>query len=273
MDIFSVILLGFLQGSTEFLPVSSSGHLFLLETWLGVEPNLSLEVWLHGASLLAVLIFFRKKIGKLFIGFWNLIRFPKQKDREGILASKLLVATLCTIPVAVFFAENVFHHTTLSVQLVAVTLIITGGLILTAEKTQSLDYTWKPKWIQDNDFGWWSVVLVGLMQGISVIPGISRSGLTIAVLIFLGVRRRLAAEISFLLAIPTISGALVSVYFGLGSTNGAFVFNPTWLLGGVVCFLVAWGTIGWMLKLVEHKWIYFAPYCIGVGGLLLLLFS
>jgi len=246
MDFLQAFSLGLLQGFTEFLPVSSSGHLFLAQYFWDLTPNLHFEILLHVASLFAVIILFWKKIP---------ILFQPQKDQQQ-LGLKLLVATFFTFPLAYLIQKN--FDALLSLQLVATTLIITGFLILIAEK-------FRPK--TERTFSWKMAVLLGLVQGFAPLPGISRSGITIAYLIFAGLKRQHAAEISFLLAIPTILAALVFSWLEQGSQ---IILTSQVIFACIIAFFAAIAAMKWMMKLVEKKWIYFAPYCFILGVILFL---
>ena len=249
MEYLESILLGLLQGITEFLPVSSSGHLYLLQTWRGLEPSTALEILLHVGSLLAVVIFFWKEI----------IRIVREMFTRGgdSLGWKLAVATIFTAPTGVlvhnFFTEE------LSLQLVGTTLLITAALIIASE-------FFRPK--KSRELTWTIAIFLGLAQGLAVLPGLSRSGLTIVFLILIGLPRKQAAEVSFLLAIPTIVGALV---FSVGdaSTDLSIFAQPETWVGFAFSAIAAVAAIAWMMKIIEGKWIYFAPYCALLGAYLI----
>jgi len=217
---------------------------------LGVVPDLNFEIWLHGASLFAVVIFFWKQI-------WEITKalFSAPKSENGQLGLKLLLATACTIPVALFFESHFENFLTLKT--VAGTLFVTGAVILVAE--------WYRKKEGDSQFTWQMAVLLGLVQGVAVIPGISRSGITIALLIFLGIKRKDAAEYSFLLSIPTILGALV---FAFSETTLSTVDWGQYLISGFFAFIASILAIKWMIRLVEGRWIWFSGYCVLLGVLI-----
>ena len=305
------LILGLVQGLTEFLPVSSSGHLYLLQYTFGMEPGIELEILLHVASLVAVVCFFWRRIWQMMVGVIPLHlafprgarkSFPRGKDigwgfsEDGMLGLKIIVATIFTIPTALLIEHYMLYD--LSIQVVAWSLIVTGLLVWVShvmsdkqhatcnmqhkhchsESKQSEDEesirqsersfvdTQDGKTIRD--FSWIFVILVGLAQGFAVLPGISRSGLTIAVLLILGLRRKQSAEISFLLSIPTILGALV---FLLKDLEVFPQFSLPLILALILCTVVSWLTIKFMLRTIERCWIYFVPYCVLLGvGLLLL---
>lgn len=244
MEILHAILLGAVQGVTEFLPISSSGHLWLLLEYFGIH-SLSLEIVLHAGSLLAVIAFFWKEI----------IRIIREMFTRGgdSLGWKLVVATLLTAPTGILMHN--FFMGDLTAKMVGITLLITAGLITAAE-------FFRPDKIRD--FSWKLAIFLGLVQGMAVMPGISRSGLTIAFLILIGLPRKKAAEVSFLLAIPTILGALV--FSAVDNRNDMTIFSApeTWI-GFIVSAIAAVAAIAWMMKLIEGKWVWFAPYCAVLG--------
>lgn len=249
------LALGFVQGMTEFLPVSSSGHLYLLQYWFGWIPSLELEVLLHVASLVAVMTVFWKQLIAIAKSF-----FDSGPSEERALGIKLIVATLFTLPTALL-TEKLFLYD-LSLEVVAWSLIVTGGLVFLSHLL-----TRKEKREERRKFVWTVVILIGLIQGFAVLPGISRSGLTIAALMMLGMGRKNSAEISFLLSIPTILGAFVFKLQDLGSFP-ELSFPLIFAL--LVCALVSWLTIRFMLQTIQKYWIYFMPYCVLLGVALLL---
>jgi len=246
MSFLESIFLGALQGFTEFLPISSSGHLFLSEVLFGFKPNLNFEILLHIGSLVAVIAIYWSDIWKILRGMWRV----KEEKEEGILGWKLALATLVTIPVAIFLEKqtDIFF----SMWVLGVSFIATGICILLAEK-------FRPS--RTRPFTWGMAVILGLVQGIAALPALSRSGLTIAFLIFAGVERKKALEISFLLSIPAIIGAFIFSLSDMGRM--AFGFNE--IIATIFSCAVAFATIRWMLSLIKKGWIWFAPYCVLVG--------
>jgi undecaprenyl-diphosphatase len=253
MELWQSLFLGVVQGATEFLPVSSSGHLFLTETWLGLAPDINFTILLHVASLIAVVVVYRTDIIYLIAKAFAFQRIKAGTlEPEGVLAWQLVAATICTVGV-VLLIEPYFENL-LVLPWVAGMLVITGLLIVAAERL-------RPQ--KERVFNWRLALILGLVQGLAVIPGISRSGLTIALLIMLGINRQESLRLSFLLSIPTILGALV---FMLKDQWGSLNFNLTILVGFLASFLTALLAIYTMKNLVEKRWIWFAPYCIVLGG-------
>ena len=254
MNLFESIILGITQGATEFLPISSSAHILFAQKWLGQEPSVHLFIWLHVGSLLAVLFFYRKDILELFGGFWSLIT-KREQSLEGTLSVQLLVATLLTIPLALWVA-NLFENTQESLPFIGIGLLLTAALIIAAVYLPS----------KQKSIGWKQAIGLGLIQGLAVLPGISRSGLTIAAALLMGIEKKEAVRFSFLLSIPTILGAAV-----FSTASAGISFSLSLLISMLVSAVVGYLAIIWMIKLVEGKWIYFAPYCFFLGILLLAL--
>ena len=256
MDLLHSIVLGFVQGFTEFLPISSSGHLHLVQIGLGIVPDLAFEVWLHLATLLAVLVLFWKDVWNLILGFVALFGIGKGTRENGMLALKLGVATLITFAGALVLEPYFDSFLTLGV--VGGTLILTGFFILASEE-------FRPK--VEKHLTWGFTILLGLAQTLALFPGISRSGITIACLVLLGIGRKDSARFSFLLSIPTILGAFVYTFIDDGYE---LAFSYPLIVSGVVAFISALFAMKWMMKLIEGKWKWFSVYCflVGVGVLM-----
>ena len=213
MTFLEAILLGILQGLTEFLPVSSSGHLVLAQQFLGLqEPLVFFDVMLHVGTLAAVLVAYRDAIKRLVIGglstlgdtqFWRQPRAMLNTSAELKFIGLILLGSIPTGIIAVLFKtqlESLFDE----VRLVSIMLILTGFILqlprLRREKA-------------DNPAGQlktWHAPLIGIAQGCAITPGISRSGTTISLGLFLGIPAKTAAEYSFLLSIPAILGAVAA---------------------------------------------------------------
>lgn len=186
VSIWLAIFLGFVQGLTEFLPVSSSGHLMMFQHLFNVQGNhLLFTIVLHIATLLAVMVVFRKKI-------WQLIRHPFNKTNYC-----LLTATILTCAFVILCKD--FIDKTFTYKILPITFMVTAIILFAATMV-------KPK---ENEITYKSAIAVGIMQGIAVIPGLSRSGTTISTLLVTGTKRERAAEFSFLMSIPIIIASLV----------------------------------------------------------------
>jgi undecaprenyl-diphosphatase len=190
--------LGIVQGFTEFFPVSSSGHLVILKRLLGVEGEggLLFEVVVHVATLVAIVLFYRRRISELVSGA---LRLRPEALRYG---AKLAVGTLPAVVVGVLakdFIESQFSSPTT----VGVLLMVTGGIVWTTRRTVENARQSEP--------GWMAALLIGVAQAFAILPGISRSGSTVAAALALGVEPEAAAEFSFLLGVVAITGAAVLI--------------------------------------------------------------
>lgn len=251
MSILVALVLGIVQGLTEFLPVSSSGHLFLLNEIFGVDGDfLLLSIILHLATLLAVIIVFYKDI-------WQLIKHPFSKQ-----ACNLYIATIPTVAIVFLFKfalGNIFENASLlpfCFMVTAVLLLIT--YLLSNKKVEDRSY--------ENDFNgtvkWTSALGMGIAQGLATIPGISRSGSTICTGLLLGESRKESAKFSFLMSIPIIiASMLYEIIFTSSSQTLSQIGIVPLLVAFVSAFLVGIFSIKFMLKIVEKaKYYYFSIY-------------
>jgi len=263
--VLDMVILGLVQGLTEFLPVSSTAHLLFTEAFLGItRPGILLEAILHLGTALAALILFWPDVRRLVIGWWaTLHRREEPADARGYgrLAWLIILITLITAAVGLALADP-FERMFGSLRGTAVQLIITGLILLAARGRERRDMT--EATVRD-------AVGIGVAQVISIVPGISRSGTTIAAGLWLGLRRDDAARLSFLAAIPAVAGAGL---FGLkdlrlGESIG---FSAVQLLVGFLVSLLSGAlAIRWLLSIVRRghlRW--FAAYCIIAGGAVLI---
>ncbi len=272
MNLTEAIVLGVVQGVTEFLPVSSSGHLVLFQHLLDIkEPMLAFDISVHVGTLFAVVIYFFKDIAGIIKSLWRLVSvLPDTKAAAGLLATDrdvrmALLIVAGSVPTAFLglifkdMAEMLFS----SVTIVGVTLLITG-LIL-----------WCTKWTGENGYGvrQFSVkgsLAVGIVQGLAIIPGISRSGSTIAAGLFLGLNRETAARFSFLLSIPAIAGAgLLGAKDLIGQGSLPFMVIAAGTLASCVVGYASLKLLVWMVR--QGRLHFFAPYCAATGILALVI--
>ena len=253
MTLLDAIILGAIQGITEFLPISSSGHLVLGQTILAVEiPGNEFEVVTHLATLLSVICIFRAEILSLITSL------PKKETQKY-----LLFIGLGTIP-ALFFGlggKQVITNIFDTIQLVSMALIFTGIVLLISKRLVERD---EPITIRN-------VFFVGLAQAVAIIPGISRSGMTITTAIALGISGKEAAKFSFLLSIPAISGAGLLTALDTSFFEITIPFS-TLGVAFVSAFIIGYLSLKWLLGLLESGRFYlFGYYCISIGLLSLVL--
>ena len=224
MSTVQSLLLGALQGVAEFLPISSSGHLMLLRNVMNLEDiPLLYDVLLHVSTLIVVVIVFRKKILSILSSIWRYLRRASTpEDRENlILTLYILVATVVTGGVGLVLSgfEEVFFR---QPRLVSLLFLITALILISTLFGRSRrDYL---------QMGFFGALIVGLAQGVGVLPGISRAGITISVALLWGLDRQRAGEFSFLIAIPAILGALLLQLREAGSLLE--VVDPAALVAG-----------------------------------------
>ena len=224
LGLIEAVILGIIQGLTEFLPVSSSGHLVIFQHLFGLkEPELVFDIAVHVGTLTAVLIYFKKELAGIIRAIIHMSRRSLKgdatirdvwSDPEVRLALLIVLGSIPTALIGIGFhqvADQIFS----SVRIVGLMLLVTGSVL------------WLTRWVEktDRDVGRFSAgraLIVGLVQGLAILPGISRSGSTIAAGLFLGLKRDLAARYAFLLSIPAISGAAVLAARDLSRGGGEF---------------------------------------------------
>ena len=261
MSLIEAILLGIVQGLTEFLPVSSSGHLEIAGAVLGVdaEQNLAFTTVVHGGTVLSTIVVFWSYLGRVLNGFF---RFkPGPELRFGV---NILVSCLPVLLVGILFRDEVETLFTGNLLLVGCMLLLTAFLLTFAQKA-------KPR---HREMTMREAFIIGIAQALAVIPGLSRSGATISTGLMLGVKREQIASFSFLMALIPILGANALELFGGGFSEAASVIGSAPLVAGFLASFAA-GTLACkvMIALVKRgNLIWFAVYC-ALAGLLAIGFS
>lgn len=248
------ILLGLIQGATEFLPISSSGHLVIAKHLLGIETyGVTLEVWLHAGTLLAVLVYYWRRIIGLACCFFTPIENETYRNRTLLWA--LIIGTLPAVIIGLLF-KSFIEETFGSPQFTAAMLVVTGLILLTTCRAKSRGVVIGAK----------PGLYVGLAQALAILPGISRSGSTISTALWLGAEPVAAAEFSFLLSIPAIGGAFLLDLFDVGQGFFSSPEVPYYLLGAAVSFICGLLAIHYLLKiLTKGKFFIFGFYCLVIG--------
>ncbi|TXG36844.1 undecaprenyl-diphosphate phosphatase [Seonamhaeicola maritimus] len=254
MDIIDSIILGIIQGLTEFLPVSSSGHIELGKAILGSNPeqkdNLLVTVVLHFATALSTLVVFRKDVLDIIKGC---LKFKWNEDLQFLF--KIGVSMIPAVVVGLFFEEQLEALFSGNILLVGCMLIITAALLFLADKAKDTN----------KKVSFSNALVIGVSQAIAMLPGISRSGATISTSVLLGNDKTKAARFSFLMVVPLIFGKIAKdILSGEISTNSQ---NFTVLsIGFVAAFISGLFACTWMITLVKKsKLSYFAIYCVVVG--------
>ena len=251
MNVFIALLLGLVQGLCEFLPISSSGHLVLLHNVFGIEEGaLFFSIMLHIGTLLAVFAVYREQI-------WALIKKPLQK-KTGML----LAALVPTVILAVVFKD--FFESSYSGKYLGAGFVLTACLLLLLQRLASGKRTLETMALQD-------ALLIGLFQGVAILPGVSRSGATIAGGAIMGLEKNEAAEFSFLLSIPAILGSVVFELPELAEGGLKQVDLLYVLIGMAAAAASGYFAIRFMLRIIKRKKLWpFSVYLSALGVLVLL---
>lgn len=264
MDIFQALILGVVQGATEFLPISSSAHLVLVPWWLNwSNPGLAFDTILHLGTIVAVIVYFYCDLWRIIVAWLRMVLRRETGDPAARLGWWLIVGT---VPAAVLGAvlEDFFESLFAFPPGVAVLLIVTGVILAASEhlgkRIRSLE-----------DLRWSDALVIGAAQACAIAPGISRSGVTIAAGLGKGLKRADAARFSFLLSVPVIVGAGLKQSFHLATEPT----QPDQLLllvvGLVAAAVTGYLAIHFLLRYLQHRNLYpFAVYCWLMGGISLL---
>lgn len=254
MSILEAVILGIIQGLTEFLPVSSSGHLELAKYFFDQdhlpEDSLLITVVLHAATALSTIVIFRKDIAEIFRGL-----FQFKWNNETKYSLMIVVSMVPAAIIGLFYNDAIEALYDGQVQLVGFMLIITGLLLFLADRAK----------VTAKGVTFTSALIIGISQAIAILPGISRSGATISTAVLLGIDREKAARFSFLMVVPLILGKMAKDIM-----DGALTQPDTPIIalsaGFVSAFIVGLLACTWMISLVKNaKLKYFAIYCFIVG--------
>ncbi|WGK66142.1 undecaprenyl-diphosphate phosphatase [Croceiramulus getboli] len=254
MDVLDALLLGIIQGLTEFLPVSSSGHLELGKAILGAtavpEESLLFTVVLHFATALSTLIVFRKDVAALLSG---LLQFKNNEETQFV--GKIIVSMLPAVVIGLLFEEQLEALFGGQILLVGCMLIVTAALLWFADKARNTE----------KKVSYGNAFIIGIAQAIAMLPGISRSGATISTSVLLGNDKNRAARFSFLMVVPLIFGKIAKDIFS-GDLTAETTNGLPLLIGFVAAFGAGLFACTWMIKLVRNsKLSYFAIYCLLIG--------
>ena len=244
MEIFALIMLGLLQGLTEFLPVSSSGHLVLFGNLFGVEETLFVSILLHCATFFSVVVVLRKEI-------WHILRHPF--SQEGV---NLMLATIPTCIIALILLP--FADAAFSGKFLGVSFLISAFLLFFAERKN------ENRFVQGGPVTARQAVLMGVAQGLAIFPGISRSGATISAGLQAGAGKQFCAKFSFLMSLPIIMLSLLMELCEISSSQLSLSISPVGLvLACLTAFVVGALSIKLMIKLTSRSNLkYFSAYLV-----------
>jgi len=264
MDIIQAIILGLVQGASEFVPISSSGHLVLVPWLLGwPQPGLVFDTVVHWGTLVAVLAYFWRDFMALARAWGQSLASRNLGEPEARIAWLIIVGT---VPAALMgsVGEDFFESLFAAPVWVAGFLLVTG-LVLALSEWRS------PRWKEPHQLAFWDSIIIGIAQGCAIAPGISRSGATMAAGLFRGLKREAAARYSFLLATPIIFGAGLLKILDLFEIGNATAHLPPLMLGFLAAALSGYLCIRFLLSYLQRGRLYvFAIYCWLAGGACLL---
>jgi len=258
MNLLQSITLGLIQGTTEWLPISSTGHLRIAEQFFSLKVPLLFDVILHIGTLLVTLIYFRSSVRNILLALWH----RELRSEQGRLIIPIIIGSIPTALIALLVGNELDAYFN--------TLILLGagffvsGIMLVATK-----FTRERK----STISTTGALLIGIMQGLSIVPSISRSGFTIGVAMLLGIKKELAFKFSFLLSIPAIIGALILTYYQEYSIFSFADISPANIvIAFVVTIVVSFLALKVLWKtLAANKFHLFAFYCFSLGTLLVAL--
>ncbi len=261
MNVLEAIILGIIQGLTEFLPVSSSGHLEIAKAIFGEnsvpQESLTFTVILHFATALSTIIIFRKEIIEIFKG---LFQFKWNEETE--FSVKIIISMLPAVIVGLLFEKQLESFFVGNLLLVGAMLLVTAVLLLLADKAKNTNKDVSSK----------NAFIIGISQAIAMLPGISRSGATISTSVLLGIDRTKSARFSFLMVVPLIFGKVAKDILG-GDISFESSQSLPMFVGFIVAFLSGLVACTWMISLVKKsKLSYFSIYC-AIVGLIAIVYS
>lgn len=263
MDLLQAILLGLLQGITEFLPVSSSGHLVLARAFLGsdIAPGITFEIVVHFGSFCSITVYYREKlyaiISDIFKSFSPTgIREKRYKTDENTLLSYFILLSMIPAMVAGFTLKDPIENLFLNPFFVSMMLIVTGALLF------STRFVGKP----EKEVTALKGFIMGIAQSLAIIPGISRAGSTISVGLFSGINRQSVANFSFLMVLPVLAGAMLLEILEIMENGIESAAAFSLIAGFLTSFISGYFALKYLIILLKkEKFHYFAYYCWGLG--------
>ncbi|MCW3999259.1 MAG: undecaprenyl-diphosphate phosphatase [Candidatus Bathyarchaeota archaeon] len=260
MNLLQAITLGLIQGTTEWLPISSTGHLRVAEYFFGLSVPLLFDVLLHAGTLLVILVYFRVAIKNVLLALWH----RDLSSGDGKLIIPIIVGSIPTAAIAVLIGDWMDAYFS-SLLWLGIWFIISGLLLLATkfskERTDKISVR--------------AALLVGVMQGLAIIPSASRSGFTIAAMLLLGIKQEVAFKFSFLLSIPAVIGALgLTLYQQHDSLTGAGIGGLEIFAALAITVAISFAALKILqVSLAARKFYLFSIYCFAMGAIMLALSS
>ena len=261
MDVFYAVLLGVLQGITEWLPVSSSGHLAIAQNFFGLEVPVMFDIILHFGTALAAVVFLKEEISEIFFGWFQAVKTGNFSN-YGVKLSLMVVAALVPTALIGFAFKDFFENMFFEIKYVGAALVITAALLFAGERAKTIKSK-KPSFLD--------AFVMGVFQGFAVAPGISRSGSTLAGGMLLGNEKAKIARFSFLISLPAILGA--GIFEGIESASLEFIKQNliSVFVGFFVSAIVGYLSMKFLVEMIKQNklWL-FGVYCLILGGLVIL---
>lgn len=267
MEFIDSFLLGLIQGLTEFLPISSSGHLVLGEALLGdtVDKSITFEVVVHFGTLCSIVIYYRQKLADMLTSLWQLVKSPLQlkkhyKRDDNVKLSGFILLSMIPAVIVGFTLKEQIENIFLNPFTVSIMLLVTGCILFATKYRHGFP----------NSLGGKSAFGIGVAQAFAILPGISRSGSTISLGLYLGIKREEVANFSFLMVIPVIAGAMLfevkdMIELGIPVNDAVGL-----VIGFLTAFISGYFALKYLIIMLQQKGIYpFAWYCwaVGIAGL------
>lgn len=243
MEIFNAIILGLIQGLTEFLPISSSGHLIIFRDFLGLssQNSLAYDAILQLATTLAIIVYFRKDLFQAFLKI-------KNRQIDKVFINKIIFIIIATIPAVILglllenYMETIFRNSLL----VALTALLGAVVMYFADK-------FNQKILSKQNLNYKKSFIIGLFQSLALIPGMSRSGMTISGGLFMNLKRETAVRFSFLMAIPILLGSGAKKFLDLYQTNALNDLSFSLFVGVVTAFVSGLWAINFLIKYLKNN--------------------
>jgi len=268
MNVLQSIILGFIQGVTEFLPISSSGHLVLAAHFfhwnIPAKEAFYFNILVQSATLLAVFIYFWQDLIQIIKAFLaDLFSGHTKKSKESILGWQILISTMIT-GILGFFLKDYVEKAFSSAKMVGGFLFVTASLLFIAEKIGRRNQT-------IYNIGWRDAIWIGLFQTIAIFPGVSRSGATISGGLTKNLNREEATRYSFLISIPIMLLASMATIIDITDVHEFLSYIPIFIPGFITAIITGYISIRWLLNYLKHNTLYpFIFYCLVLGAIVLM---
>lgn len=265
LSIVEAIILGAVQGISEFLPISSTAHIIIAQLLLGYSiPGLSFEIFLHLGSIIAVILFFWRDITHIVSAFFRYLAKREKEDRsEFYFGLYLIVATMITGFLGVML-EDVVGNALKTPIMIAIALALTGIFLIAIERFHQVGNK------SESEMSWFDAIIIGFVQTLAVIPGISRSGSTLIAGLYTGLNRDTAVRFSFLLSIPVILGSSVLAITDISAGSFRTIGTGPLIAAFITSFVTSLIGIIWLIDFLKKgRLIYFALYCFLLAAIVL----